>query len=209
VRDAAQKIIDMNLAYMESGRSAARAEAERARGAMHWLAVLGIGVAGAIVVLAGSLVPASDPRAGAFRAADRRREPGGCPSPCARATRSAARRNLQPHAAQLRQFKRSDQQRLLRVQHTTQLAIDGLPDAVIIIDPRGRIELANQTARRLFALRPEMSVIDDMPRRGWRTCTRRRSRRPGRSSPPVTSPRSASTTRGKSAISSRARSDSE
>ena len=51
VRDAAQKIIDMNLAFMESGRTAARAEAERARGAMHWLTVLGIGVAAAIVLL--------------------------------------------------------------------------------------------------------------------------------------------------------------
>jgi len=56
VRDRAQKIIDMNLAYMESGRTAARAEAERARGAMHWLAVMGIGIAGAIVLLAGSIV---------------------------------------------------------------------------------------------------------------------------------------------------------
>ena len=163
VRDGAQKIIDMNLAYLESGRSAARAEAERARGAMHWLAVLGIGVAGVIVLLAGSVVlrPVKELERSARQIAGGNLEMNVPIRTSDEIGRLGAAFN--DMAAQLRQFKRTDQQKLLRVQHTTQLAIDSLPDAVIIIDPPGHIELANQTARRLFALRPDMNVIDQMP----------------------------------------------
>ncbi len=61
-------------------------------------------------------------------------------------------------AAQLREFKRLDREKLVRTQHTTQLAIDSLPDAVIVLDPAGKIELANQTATRLCNLHPGMPI---------------------------------------------------
>ena len=63
-------------------------------------------------------------------------------------------------AAQLRVFKRNDHEKLVRIQRTTQLAIDSLPDAVVVIDPQGRIELTNQTAKRLFSLNPELNVAE-------------------------------------------------
>jgi len=61
-------------------------------------------------------------------------------------------------AARLREFRRSNQARLLRTQRTTQLAIDSLPDAVAIFSPEGRVELANEAARNLFGLRPETDI---------------------------------------------------
>jgi len=61
-------------------------------------------------------------------------------------------------AARLREFRRSDQARLLRTQQTTQLAIDALPDAVAMIGPDARVEMANETARRLLGLAVETPV---------------------------------------------------
>ncbi len=62
--------------------------------------------------------------------------------------------------ASLREFRRSDRAHLLRTQRSTQLALDSLSDAVAICDPSGKIELANDAARRLFGLVPESTVSE-------------------------------------------------
>lgn len=61
-------------------------------------------------------------------------------------------------AQQLLAYRQADHQRLLRTERTTQLAIDSLPDAVIVLQPDGQIEMANQAARRLFDLTPGARV---------------------------------------------------
>lgn len=53
-------------------------------------------------------------------------------------------------ASRLREYRDSDRQRLLRVHRTTQMAVDSLPDAVMIVTAQGQVELANGAARRLF-----------------------------------------------------------
>lgn len=65
-------------------------------------------------------------------------------------------------AAKLRELRRTDRAKLIRTQRTTQLAVNSLPDAIAIINPDGIVELSNETAQRLFRLRPEKS-IDDLP----------------------------------------------
>ncbi|MGD0770363.1 MAG: ATP-binding protein [Tepidisphaeraceae bacterium] len=62
-------------------------------------------------------------------------------------------------AAKLREFRRSDRAKLLRIQRTTQLAIDSLPDAIAVVNPSGIVELSNQTAQKLFMLYPDQSVL--------------------------------------------------
>src|SRR4029077_8519306 len=57
-------------------------------------------------------------------------------------------------AAKLREFRRSDQAKLIRTERTTQLAVNSLPDAIAIINPEGIIELSNETAKRLFSVKP-------------------------------------------------------
>ena len=57
-------------------------------------------------------------------------------------------------AARLREFRRSDHERLERTQETTQLAIDSLPDAVFVIGPGGVVEISNRTARSHFSVEP-------------------------------------------------------
>jgi signal transduction histidine kinase len=55
-------------------------------------------------------------------------------------------------ASRLREYRDSDRQRLLRVHRTTQMAVDSLPDAVLVVTPQGSVELANGAARRLFGV---------------------------------------------------------
>ena len=56
--------------------------------------------------------------------------------------------------ARLREFRRQDRDRLIRMQLTTQLAIDSLPDAVFTIGPAGVIEISNRTASEHFGIEP-------------------------------------------------------
>jgi two-component system, NtrC family, sensor histidine kinase KinB len=61
-------------------------------------------------------------------------------------------------AASLREFRRSDQARLVRIQRATQQAFDSLPDAVAVIDLDGKVEVATEMARNVFGLRPNVPV---------------------------------------------------
>ncbi len=62
-------------------------------------------------------------------------------------------------AAKLREFRRSDRAKLIRVQRTTQLAVDSLPDAIAVVNASGVVELSNDTAQKLFQLPPEQSIL--------------------------------------------------
>jgi PAS domain S-box-containing protein len=62
-------------------------------------------------------------------------------------------------AANLREFRRSDRAKLMRIQRTTQLAVNSLPDAIAVVNSSGVVELSNQTAQTLFGLFPEQSIM--------------------------------------------------
>jgi NtrC-family two-component system sensor histidine kinase KinB len=55
-------------------------------------------------------------------------------------------------ARQLRQYRQSDYARLLRAQRTSQATIDSFPDPVLVVDPEGRVEMANPAAQQLFGV---------------------------------------------------------
>ncbi|MFZ0930619.1 MAG: ATP-binding protein [Syntrophobacteraceae bacterium] len=58
----------------------------------------------------------------------------------------------------LREFRRTNRARLIRSQKATLSALNSLSDAVIICNPEGIIELSNDTAQRLFALRAGATI---------------------------------------------------
>jgi signal transduction histidine kinase len=60
----------------------------------------------------------------------------------------------------LREFRRSDQAKLIRIQRATQQAFESLPEAVAVIDLEGKVEVATETARNIFGLRPSISIFD-------------------------------------------------
>jgi NtrC-family two-component system sensor histidine kinase KinB len=58
-------------------------------------------------------------------------------------------------AHHLRDFRQSQTAQLLRAQRTSQATIDSFPDAVIVIDSAGLVEMANPAARRLLGVIPK------------------------------------------------------
>jgi two-component system, NtrC family, sensor histidine kinase KinB len=54
----------------------------------------------------------------------------------------------------LRDYRQSSSEQLLRSQQTSQATIDSFPDPVLVIDPEGRVDLANPAARRLLGVAP-------------------------------------------------------
>jgi signal transduction histidine kinase len=83
-------------------------------------------------------------------------------------------------AERLREFRRLDRERLTRTEQTTQMAVDGLPDAVVVLNPAGQIELVNRAARERFALVPH--AADALPRAArppWMTAMHERVMRTG------------------------------
>src|SRR5207249_9612152 len=55
-------------------------------------------------------------------------------------------------ARQLRTYRQTDYSRLLRAQRTSQASIDSFPDPVLVVDPEGRVEMANPAAQRLLGV---------------------------------------------------------
>jgi signal transduction histidine kinase len=81
-------------------------------------------------------------------------------------------------AASLREFRRSDQAKLMRIQKATQHAFDSLPDAVAVVDPGGKVEVATESARSVFGLKTGAGV-EDLPF-GWLVELYRDARQSGR-----------------------------
>jgi NtrC-family two-component system sensor histidine kinase KinB len=53
---------------------------------------------------------------------------------------------------QLQGYRQSHSARLLRAQRTSQATIDSFPDPVLVVEPGGRVEMANPAARRLLGI---------------------------------------------------------
>ncbi|MEO2091292.1 MAG: HAMP domain-containing protein, partial [Gemmataceae bacterium] len=54
--------------------------------------------------------------------------------------------------AQLRDLRQTEAARLLRAQQASQAAIDAFPDPVLVVDPGGRVEMANPAARQVLGV---------------------------------------------------------
>jgi len=61
-------------------------------------------------------------------------------------------------AASLREFRRTDQARLIRIQRATQQAFDSLPEAVAVLDLEGKVDVATEPAKKVFGLKPGSSI---------------------------------------------------
>ncbi|VTS05875.1 multi-sensor signal transduction histidine kinase : Histidine kinase OS=Singulisphaera acidiphila (strain ATCC BAA-1392 / DSM 18658 / VKM B-2454 / MOB10) GN=Sinac_5540 PE=4 SV=1: HAMP: PAS_9: HisKA: HATPase_c [Tuwongella immobilis] len=56
--------------------------------------------------------------------------------------------------AKLRAYRQTHMERLMRARETAQATIDSFTDPVIVMDPLGRVEVANPTAQQLLGVRP-------------------------------------------------------
>ncbi|MFA4903317.1 MAG: ATP-binding protein [Desulfobaccales bacterium] len=158
IREAAQKIIDANLNNMVAADGQAQLREAQTRRALLFLLFIAMAMGAGFTVLVGPAIL----------------EPI---NSLTRSVREIQKGNLDlvvnvhsqdeigqlgeafnQMATSLRELRRSDRAHLLRTQHSTQLALDSLSDAVAICTCEGKIDLANDAAQRLFGLRPESTV---------------------------------------------------
>jgi signal transduction histidine kinase len=64
---------------------------------------------------------------------------------------------------QLRDYRQSNASRLLRAQRTAQATIDSFADPVLVVDPDGRVELANPAARQVLGVVPSVDPDGAQP----------------------------------------------
>ena len=63
-------------------------------------------------------------------------------------------------AASLREFRRTDQAKLLRSQRSIQQALNSLPDVIAVLDPDGVIEVSTEAAKEAFGLKATVRLKD-------------------------------------------------
>jgi len=182
IKDEAQKILVMNQSNMDEANNHARRLAETARRRM----IAAIAVATFLAVLFGSfahrwiLYPidrliesTNEIRRGNLDLvvkADSRDEIGRL---------SEAFNEM---AAALRQARKADKLSLMRSRRATEQVFHALPDAVAVLDPEGRVEVATETAERVFGLKPGVLAeslgyvwLPSLIRNAWNRDTARRN----------------------------------
>jgi two-component system, NtrC family, sensor histidine kinase KinB len=159
IREGAQKIIDANLNNMVAADGQAQLRVAQTRKAMLFLLFIAIAMGAGFIVLIG---PAILEPIDSLTRSVREIQKGNLDlvvNVHSRDEIGQLAEAFNQMATSLRELRRSDRAHLLRTQHSTQLALDSLSDAVAICNCEGKIELANETAQRLFGLVPESTVI--------------------------------------------------
>jgi two-component system, NtrC family, sensor histidine kinase KinB len=152
IRAVAKEILELNQANMEQARDDARHTARRAL----------VGLGGSILLL-GTLLTAVTwyllrTVLGPIRAATAAARAVGAghldqalavSGPAEFADLTAA---FNAMSRQLREYRQSNLARLMRAQQTAQATVDSFPDPILVVDPAGRVELANPAARALLGV---------------------------------------------------------
>jgi len=165
IKDTADTILQMNQQNMSDANDRARRSAASARRRMYLLLAAGTALAVLFIFFTRKWVLRPIHRL--IRSADEIRR-GNLDLVVASDSRDEIghlSEAFNAMAASLREFRRTDQAKLLRIQRATQQAFDSLPDAVAVIDTEGKVEVATESARTVFGLKPGV-VVGDLPF-GW------------------------------------------
>jgi NtrC-family two-component system sensor histidine kinase KinB len=188
VKDAADGILWMNQQNMSDQNNLARASAAAARQRMYVLLLAGTIVAFAFVYLTRRWILRPINRL--IQSADEIRRgnldlvvQSSSGDEIGRLSRA-----FNAMAASLREFRRSDQAKLTRIQRATQRAFDSLPEAIAVVDLDGTVEVATQSAGTIFGLRPNAQIAQ-LPFK-WMVDLYNEALRLGRAAPQQNSERS-------------------
>ncbi len=182
IKDTADGILQMNQRNMSEANDRARRSAETARRQMYALLLAGALLSMAFVFFTGRWILRPIQRL--IRSADEIRR-GNLDLVVHSDSRDEIGRlseSFNSMAVSLREFRRTDQAKLIRIQQATQRAFDSLPDAVAVISPQGNVEVATASAKTVFGLRPNSS-IEYLPF-GWMTNLYNEALHSGRPSQP-------------------------
>jgi PAS domain S-box-containing protein len=178
IKDTADDILRMNQQNMSEANDRARRTAAQARKQMYGLLLAGTLAAAAFIIFSRRWV--MRPIHQLIRSTEeiRRGNLDLVVSSSSRDEIGQLSESFNVMAASLREFRRTDQAKLLRIQQATQQAFDSLPDAVAVVDTEGRIEVATEAAKTTFGLKPG-AVLSDLPF-SWMTDLFRRAVQTGR-----------------------------
>jgi NtrC-family two-component system sensor histidine kinase KinB len=178
IKDTADGILRMNQQNMSDANDRARRTAAQARRQMYILLLAGTAAAAAFIIFSRKWV--MRPIHQLIRSTEeiRRGNLDLVVSSQSRDEIGQLSESFNVMAASLREFRRTDQAKLLRIQRATQQAFDSLPDAVAVVDPEGRIEVATEAAKTMFGMKPG-AVLSDLPF-SWLTELFERAVRTGR-----------------------------
>lgn len=159
IKQLAEQILSMNQQNMSEANERARRRAMSARLRMYGLLAAGILIAVAFMVFVGKWI---------IRPITRLRE----------TAEEITRGNLDvvvqensgdeigklsasfsTMAESLRAFRRSGQARLMRIQRATQQAFNNVPEAIVVLDPDGEVEVSTEAASSVFGLKPGASAL--------------------------------------------------
>jgi NtrC-family two-component system sensor histidine kinase KinB len=158
IKEAADEILHMNQQSMSDANDLARRNAASAKRQMYILLLAGMLVAVGFVLFTGRWIlrpirrltrSAEEIKQGNLELvveSDSRDEIG------------QLSETFNEMASALRESRRSDQSRLTRMQRATEQTFNSLPDAVAIIDPGGKVDVATETARNVFELKPGKQI---------------------------------------------------
>ena len=158
IKETADEILHMNQKNMSEANDRARRGAASARRQMYVLLFVGMIVAVGFVLFTGRWIlrpinrlirSAEDIKRGNLELvvqSDSRDEIGRL---------SEAFNEM---ALALRESRRYDQTKLMRIQRATEQTFNSLPDAVAIVDPGGKVEVVTETAKNVFGLKPNKQI---------------------------------------------------
>ena len=160
IRESADDVIHMNQENMSEANDRARAKAASARQRMYYLLLTGATVAIVFIYFTGGWILRPITRLIDFTDQVTRGNLELFIQSNSRDEIGRLSEAFNKMTAGLREFRRSDQAKLVRVQRSTQTAFNSLPDSVALIDLEGTIEVATETARETFGLKPRRKIQD-------------------------------------------------
>ena len=160
IKSTAEEILQMNQQNMSDANNQARYNASHARSQMYVLLIIGTFIALAFIFFAGRWILRPIQRLIQSAEEIRRGNLDLVVQSRSRDEIGYLSESFNAMAASLREFRRTDQAKLLRIQRATQEAFDSLTDAVAVLDLEGRVEVATETAKNIFGLRPGATIFD-------------------------------------------------
>ncbi len=158
IKGTADAILNLNQQNMYDANESARHKATKAREQMYFLLILGAVLATAYVFLIGKWILRPIERLTQSAEEIKR---GNLDLIVKTDTRDEIGRlseTFNAMTASLREVRRSDEAKLVRIQHSTQQTFDNLPDAVAILDLEGKVETATETAGNIFGLKRNIQI---------------------------------------------------
>jgi signal transduction histidine kinase len=158
IKDTADEILKMNQQNMYDANQLARGKAAKAREQMYILLLLGAVLAALYVLLIGRWI--LQPIKRLTQSVDEIKQ-GNLDLVVASDSRDEIghlSETFNEMTARLRELRRSDEAKVVRSQYAAQQTFNNLPDAVAILDPEGKVEVATATARDIFGLKSKVQI---------------------------------------------------